>query len=1152
MRKRIILVVLLIILIIPAGLLALVSSNTGSRWLLRQVFATLPAQVSVETIEGRLIDRVSLGNVHYQTDSQSIDIKNLAFTWTPYELFSGTLKIIELTLHGLNVSITETQEQQKDSFDFEAELGLPVQVVIENFLLTDMQLHIGNQVHRLEKLQLSAATEDGLLKIVSLTANAQPVAASLQGEVTLGKGFPFNLTMDWQFNAKENGLWQGLTTVKGDLHKLAFDNHLSSPFQLILKGNLDNVLETPRIAARGDWQNIKWPITGAAPQIKSEQGYFEINGLLSDYKIILNGQLTQQYLQKASLSFNGKGSQDAMAIEKLELKSASGLFNVKGKVSWKDVTTFDLVAKGQNFNPAILLPEMPGNLTFSTHIKGKLAEEALQLDADIDNLSGKLRGYPVSANGKLALAGDQLKVDALRVSSGVNKLAANGMLSQKQGVLDISIDAPNLASLWPNLGGSLTGNGHLQGAWKNPAVKFQARGKRLHFAEYRAEQLAVNIDYSPDSPKISTIDLSAHSLKSGETQISQLLINGRGTIKQHIFKADINSSYGVVSAALNGGLKADTWQGDLSRLNLKTRDWGVWQLNKNMDMRITQKPSGIDAAFDEGCLIQQSASLCTQGHYFANGDFQFDLKATALPMALMQPYLPQQVKLNGIINADAELRNKNRLIAGHYSVNIPANAKISVRTKDVTTNIPLGASSLSGKINGNAVSAELDLALAANDYVRGQFRIDTGETQAISGEMTGSIVKFDLLNPFLPELSGIQGHLTTDLAVQGTIKNPVVSGAIHLAAASVNIPEFGLNLHDINLDAVASADNSHLLRITGSAKSGEGFVRLNGDVLLQAESGWPIELRLTGENFEVAKLPEAQITVSPALKLEFSDAHGQVTGKLKVQKAIMQLKQLPENAVKVSQDEIILGQGQTEENVPVAPGIDADIEIELGEKVSFTGQGLKTNLGGKLKIIKTGEKMAMHGSIEMKDANYKSYGQDLTVRKGRFVFNGPVDNPWLDVEAIRVSSDKTVTAILSLTGPLNSPQTRISSDPALPESEALAYLVTGKPLSQVSQSEGNMVASAALSYGAGRVSWLTDKLGIDQFEVEEGNTLQDTLLAMGYQLTPDFYVGTKVGLFNKQALLILKRKLTESLNVETQTGESQRIKLNYEFDTDCD
>lgn len=86
--------------------------------------------------------------------------------------------------------------------------------------------------------------------------------------------------------------------------------------------------------------------------------------------------------------------------------------------------------------------------------------------------------------------------------------------------------------------------------------------------------------------------------------------------------------------------------------------------------------------------------------------------------------------------------------------------------------------------------------------------------------------------------------------------------------------------------------------------------------------------------------------------------------------------------------------------------------------------------------------------------------------------------------------------------------------------------------------------------GSGKLSWLTGKLGVSEVEVEEGKTLQDTLATVGQYLTPDFYLGTKVGLFNKQAVLVLKRKLTKTINVETRTGTSQRIKLNYEFDTD--
>jgi translocation and assembly module TamB len=89
-----------------------------------------------------------------------------------------------------------------------------------------------------------------------------------------------------------------------------------------------------------------------------------------------------------------------------------------------------------------------------------------------------------------------------------------------------------------------------------------------------------------------------------------------------------------------------------------------------------------------------------------------------------------------------------------------------------------------------------------------------------------------------------------------------------------------------------------------------------------------------------------------------------------------------------------------------------------------------------------------------------------------------------------------------------------------------------------------------MAYAGGLASWITDKLGIDEFDVQEGETLQDTLVAMGEYLTPDLYFGTKVGLFNKQAVMVLKHNITDAINLETQTGTSHRIKLNYEIDKD--
>ncbi|SJM89322.1 Translocation and assembly module TamB [Crenothrix polyspora] len=1336
MKKRWGIFFLILVLIIPLTLFGLISSESGSRWLLQSVFSFIPAQITIDATEGRLIDRLTLTGFNVKTDTETVTIKKVFLTWQPYQLFSGILKVDNLTVDGLDINVTQTKDPEKKSTDFETGIQLPFQLDISNILITDVKFTSDGQLQTFDKLQLSAKTEANQFKLTSLAINSDTLTATAKGAVMLDKGFPLNLQANWQIKANKNGLWQGVTTIIGDFSKLVFDNQLVSPFKLALHGSVEEVLTTPRITAQGDWHNLTWPLSATPPQIQSPQGHFEMVGLLNAYQLKLNGQLIQQYLPQAQLSFDGKGSLEAIAIKKLELKSTTGLFQLAGNASWGDAPMFDLTATGQKFNPAIFNPQLPGSLTFGSHLKGKLDPKALQITAEINKLTGQLRNYPVNANGKLVLHGEQLKVDALRIASGDNKIAVDGQVEQGDGILVLSINMPTLATLWPTLDGSLKGNGRIQGSWKKPTVNFEAQGKHLQFADYKSENIALNLDYQHDEQKISAVNLSANNLLIGTTPIEKLSIAGKGTLKQHDFKADISSPQGNVSTALTGGLIATTWKGTISKLAVTDQDNNRWLLKNTMALHVGKKPLGFDVAIDEGCLVRQSASLCTKASYLANSDLNLQLIAKSLPTALIQAYLPRQMTvkslingnidiqrqkntlsgryrvdmtpaqiflttqktkreinlgassvsgtLNGdkvsadinlllvghdylqghilmdtgktqalsgkiaasladflllqafvpqlsdikgllkadldlqgslkkplitgyfdlsngavnigqaeagqmglrsidfhavttghrlqlqgsaipvainkpnatetlniksIINFDADLQQDNGL-AGNFHLVMPTNTSLSLVSKEARHEIVLGASSLTGNIHGELISANLEVALTGSDYVRGKLQINTGKTQALSGQATALIGNFTFIEPFAPQLSHVKGLLKADLTVTGTTQNPLANGGIQLSNGAADVDQLGLGIHDVSLQAMTALGQSDILQIKGTAKSGDGLIKVDGTMGLQPEKHYPIALTLTGKDFEIAKLPEAQIAVSPDLKIALTGQQKHISGQLGVPKAILKIQDIPENAVKVSADEIIIGEEKPEDNTLPAPDINADIDVKLGKQVSFTGQGLQTNLLGNLKIIKTGAKMAMQGNVDMDKASYKRFGQALTVRKGQLLFNGPVDNPWLAVEAIRLSKSKKVTAILKLTGSLKAPQTLISSEPALPESEALAYLVTGGPLNEVSKKDSNMLASAALSYGAGQTSWLAEKLGINEFKVEEGNTLQDTLLVMGQYLTPDFYIGTKIGMFNKQASLVLKRKLTNTINVETQTGTSQRIKLNYEFDGD--
>ncbi len=475
---------------------------------------------------------------------------------------------------------------------------------------------------------------------------------------------------------------------------------------------------------------------------------------------------------------------------------------------------------------------------------------------------------------------------------------------------------------------------------------------------------------------------------------------------------------------------------------------------------------------------------------------------------------------------------------------------LSFENSDINKQIKLGPGALSGLIKGDAVSADLAMTLTEQDYLRGALAMDLGKAQTLSSQVSASIRNFTWLEALVPQLSGLKGQLSLAMTAKGALDKPLVNGGLQLSNGEAVVDNLGINLREVNLTGQTSNDHSGLIQINGSAKSGDGLIQLKGTAGLAPETQFPIELALAGKNFEVAKIPAAQIAVSPDLKFVKTNGNNRISGQIDVPKAILAIQEIPENAVRVSEDEIILGEEKTARNAAPSAIMNAGIEVVLGDRVSFSGQGLKTNLSGRLKIVKTSDKLALQGNVAMAKASYNRFGQDLTVRKGRFLFNGPVDNPWLDVEVIRRSKNKKVTAIVALSGTLKNPQPRISSEPALPESEALAYLVTGNSLSQVSKAESNMLASAALSYGAGKAAWLTEKLSIDEFKVEEGNTLSDSLLVMGEYLTPDFYVGPKVGMFNKQANIVLKHKITDTINVETQADTSQRIKLNYEFDSD--
>lgn len=122
------------------------------------------------------------------------------------------------------------------------------------------------------------------------------------------------------------------------------------------------------------------------------------------------------------------------------------------------------------------------------------------------------------------------------------------------------------------------------------------------------------------------------------------------------------------------------------------------------------------------------------------------------------------------------------------------------------------------------------------------------------------------------------------------------------------------------------------------------------------------------------------------------------------------------------------------------------------------------------------------------------------------------------------------------------------------QSDALAYLITGKPLSQVSSAEGNKVTAAAQALGSAAGNLLAKRvgarLGIDDIGVSSSAALGGTsAFTVGKYLSPRLYMSYGVGLFQPGEVLTLRYRISQRWNFEAQSAtEFSRASFNYRIE----
>ena len=1149
--KKLALLVIFIILMVPTLLLSVLGTETGTRWLIRQVTNITSLGVSVETVEGTLLKQVTLKKIHYRSATERMTLDTFSFSWDASALLSWTLHIRSIASSNLELEILAASSEAPDDAAFSMP-EIPLNIVIDAIDMQHLRYIDKETETVVDRIQLAAQLQNRNLRLIRLDLEMPELSARSQGEVKLTQDLPMTAQLNWVLRLPESPEITGTTEVRGDLEKLILNGAIGGAIILEHKATVLSATHQPVINFSGHWQKLQWPLSVPA-QISSQKGSLNLSGTPENYRIGIDTQLTAEQLSPFVLTLEGQGDTESLNIKALELQPQQGQLILNGLVSWADGIGFDLAMTANQLNPGNFIKDAPGSLNLQAKVSGQVIAGRISGNADIKQLDGKFRGYPVKASGKLSLDREQLQVDKLIVQSAKNQLSVNGQINPQKAHLQFRIDAPNLVSVWPGLAGSIKGQGSMQGSYQNPVIITQLTADNLSFQNDSIQHLKLDLDYAEALSRPSTIDFQGQQLRLSGQAIERISLEGSGSIKQHQFKANIRSAEIQADLGILGSFENKRWDGTIDRLTLISQQMHRWQLADPWPISLNQQAKGVVIDLPTGCLIQDEASVCLS----LNGLVADQLKAQAdirgIDLALFAPWLPEDLSLAGTLSAEAEMLKLGEAITARMQLHIPEILAKVEHPNEPTLSIPLHDTRFDARFQQDRLTAHARSSLGGPDFFSAQIDVSPQERQkprSLSGTIQASVTDMSFIDALVPEIEKLKGKFGVDLIISGNSEHPVVSGECSLREGGMALPLAGITLKNIDLQLTSDKQNAEEFVLKGHADSGKGALDLSGTLNLNEKQGFPVRIQVVGNNFEIAKLPQAEIAVSPKLLVKQQHNRTEISGDVTVGKASLKLTELPESAVTPSEDETIVGANATAAPKKAVPQMLTDINIMLGNDIHFSGYGLTTQLKGKLRYTSTAKQQRMQGQVAMSDAKYKAYGQDLTVTQGEFLFNGPPDNPWLNIEATRKASGENVTAILKVTGPLKSPETKVSSKPSLPESEALAYLLTGSSLQNVSESQSGALSKAAFKYGVGQLSWLSDQMGVDEFEVEDNGSLKDTSVKLGKYLNPNLYIGFSLGFFSNNYAAIFKQKLSEHFSLQTQAGESQRIELKYQLDTD--
>jgi len=999
---------------------------------------------------------------------------------------------------------------------------------------------------------------------------------SLKGEVDWSDGSPlYNIF---------------LKTENFDMQHSLFDK-LSLPEDLA--GNIDSNLEIKNNNQENSDFNIEGLFTINSLKAREFSLTEQLNGNL---KAVLNNQDMVLYIEQCQFESN----QD------------NGFLN--GEISFDEFIGFnldfnlqipDLKEVANSFDSEI---QPAGIASIEGTIQGNI--EKLETEARFYLEEFSIQDYPLGElSGEFSYQNNAISIDTITLINQDTRLTGSGNILLNESAppeIDLSYTlhtiaiSPLINTITDDipLFGQLSGSGHIQGIWPELNVQGIFNLEEVFYQEYLLGQGQINFILKPEKETLTenkdetlnalydligqsyTLEINDFTLQNEEMN---LVLRGEVKIsKENPFSLEIDFSHQSINDIIEQLYPIDdslkrflpskatgkaSINGDFSEQKISLSAQLIPQQEQN------NPPSNLELIItsnDKGFTISTFSLIQTEGNFKASGfigsdqNLNIEFSTEQLDINMLANLVQIDETINGIMNIEGFLKGplekpQLSMTAGVKKGNFREfhfeNLQSDIAWDSKTNEIKIRKLEIDLEENYQ-IQAKGNLPLSAFAFGEQGADIDTAYLEIpLDFQVNMDSANLDIVKLFWKEdFTELKGIIDLELFLSGTAGNPIVNGSVKINQGKIALDNIPVQIEELNTMIEVIDNKVEIPPIDFIAY--ENHFNFSGKFELVNLLPENIVIIIQNKEEKLVYNNILESKVDLLVEIRGSIFNPQINGELALSDGVLHLDRLLQF---IEQENISYGNSTLLNNSQDY----IDLNIKIMDPFNLRLPNAEIGVTGTINLNGSINNPSAQGNLILRKGYLIYFEKRFVISEGRVNINGFTIND-IDINARAQTNVGKIQISINISGKLADPQIRLSSQPALSETEIISLLTFDRNIEGLSKGEIDQILSQEmfdiifqslqvnlfkrierelanqLGLDFLRLStekidttdnhfFLFDGLQIENLTLEVGKSIKDELfitystpldfqgessISIDYQISPDFSLNTQFDTFS--------------------------------------